>query len=85
MKTACITGSNSGVGLALSVLLAKNNYKVYATMRNLSSGKELSEELEKEGVSKNVTMVALDVTSDKSCSECFEKILKEGTVDVLVG
>lgn len=82
-KVAVITGANSGVGYALTILLAKNCYKVYATMRNLSNGKELSEQVEKEGLSKLVSLVQLDVSSDDSVKQCFESILKHDTIDVL--
>ena len=34
-KVVLITGTSSGLGLEAAILFAKNNYKVYATMRNL--------------------------------------------------
>jgi NADP-dependent 3-hydroxy acid dehydrogenase YdfG len=34
-KVAVVTGSSSGIGLETSLTLAENNFKTYATMRNL--------------------------------------------------
>ena len=35
-KVAVVTGSSSGIGFETSLLLAKNHFKTYATMRNLN-------------------------------------------------
>ncbi|RPJ25909.1 MAG: SDR family NAD(P)-dependent oxidoreductase, partial [Nitrosopumilales archaeon] len=35
-KVAVVTGSSSGIGFETSLLLAKNQFKTYATMRNLN-------------------------------------------------
>ena len=34
-KVAVVTGSSSGIGFETSLLLARNGYYVYATMRNI--------------------------------------------------
>ncbi len=35
-KVAVVTGSSSGIGYETSLLLARNQIKTYATMRNMS-------------------------------------------------
>ncbi|MEK6909960.1 MAG: SDR family NAD(P)-dependent oxidoreductase, partial [Candidatus Aenigmatarchaeota archaeon] len=78
-----ITGCSSGIGLATAVLLAKNNYKVYATMRDLSR-KEKLEEASKQS-NANLEIKQLDVTDDISVRNAVKQIIeKEGRIDVLV-
>jgi NAD(P)-dependent dehydrogenase (short-subunit alcohol dehydrogenase family) len=36
-KVALVTGSSSGIGLETSLTLAENNYRTYATMRNIDN------------------------------------------------
>ena len=36
MAIAVVTGTNSGIGLATSLHLARNGYQVFAGMRNLA-------------------------------------------------
>jgi len=40
-KVAVVTGSSSGIGLETSLLLAKNGFYTYVTMRNLDKSKQL--------------------------------------------
>jgi NAD(P)-dependent dehydrogenase (short-subunit alcohol dehydrogenase family) len=35
-KVAVVTGSSSGIGLETSLLLAKNGFRTFATVRNLN-------------------------------------------------
>ena len=82
-KVVLITGTSSGIGLHLSILLAKNNYTVYATMRDL--GKR--EMLEKEAAAQNVSLhiLKLDVLVEEGVKECVQEILKkENKLDILV-
>ena len=84
-KVAVVTGSSSGIGFETSLLLARNGFYVYATMRNPDKSK-------KEGMI-NVAnrerlplqVIPLDVTDDKSVKEAVDKIAPEqGKIDVLV-
>uniref|UniRef100_A0A0G4G637 Uncharacterized protein n=1 Tax=Chromera velia CCMP2878 TaxID=1169474 RepID=A0A0G4G637_9ALVE len=84
LPVAVVTGTNSGLGLALSVLLGKT-HQVYAGMRSVSKKDALVEAASKAGVEKNIKVMEMDVNSDSSVSKAFEEIEKEsGRVDVLV-
>ena len=41
MAIALVTGTSSGIGLAIAVTLARGGHKVIATMRNLDGAGEL--------------------------------------------
>jgi len=80
---AVVTGSSSGIGFETSLLLAKNGFFTYATMRNLDKSNKIIDLKLKEKLPLEV--LELDVTDDKSVKEAIEKIANEqGTVDVLV-
>ena len=80
---AVVTGSSSGIGFETSLLLAKNGFFTYATMRNLDKSNNIIDLKLKEKLPLEV--LELDVTDDKSVKEAIEKIANEqGTVDVLV-
>ncbi|XP_077987453.1 retinol dehydrogenase 8-like [Glandiceps talaboti] len=82
-----VTGCSSGLGLALAVKLAKDadkRYKVFSTMRNLAK-KGALEEAAGDTVNKTLFIRQLDVNSDESVKNCFDKLLKdEGRIDILV-
>jgi len=40
-KVAIVTGSSSGIGFETSLMLAKNGFNVYATMRDLSKSEKI--------------------------------------------
>jgi NAD(P)-dependent dehydrogenase (short-subunit alcohol dehydrogenase family) len=40
-KVVIVTGSSSGIGREISLVLAKNGFITYATMRNLQKGSDL--------------------------------------------
>ena len=44
-KNVLITGTSTGVGFESAILFAKNNYKVYATMRNLKKADKLKQRI----------------------------------------
>jgi NAD(P)-dependent dehydrogenase (short-subunit alcohol dehydrogenase family) len=80
---AVVTGSSSGIGFETSLLLAKNGFFTYATMRNLDKSNKIIDLKLKEKLPLEV--LELDVTDDKSVKEAIEKIANEqGTVDILV-
>ena len=80
---AVVTGSSSGIGYETSLLLARNGFFTYATMRNPDKSNKFI------GLKRNeklpLEVLRLDVTNDKSVKEAIEKIIsKRGTIDVLV-
>ena len=82
MKTAVVTGTNSGIGFATSLHLARNGYKVYAGMRNLSKSDDLQKSAKSEQL--QIEIIEMDVCSQPSVAEAFDGILKNGPIDVLV-
>jgi NAD(P)-dependent dehydrogenase (short-subunit alcohol dehydrogenase family) len=82
-KVAIVTGSSSGIGLETSLLLARNGFFTYATMRNTAKSNKINELKQKEKLPLEV--LKLDVTDNKSVNEAIEKVANEqGKIDVLV-
>jgi NAD(P)-dependent dehydrogenase (short-subunit alcohol dehydrogenase family) len=82
-KVAIVTGSSSGIGFETSLLLARNGFLTYATMRNLDKYDRIVGLKQKERLPLEV--LKLDVTDDKSVNEAIEKVTNEqGRIDVLV-
>jgi short-subunit dehydrogenase len=82
-KVALVTGSSSGIGYETSLLLARNQFATYASMRNLKKGDELL----KIGTNERIPLkvIQLDVDDDKSVSNAVDTIVKEnGRIDILV-
>src|SRR5690242_1975296 len=83
VAVAVVTGSSSGIGFETSLLLAKNGFFTYATMRNLDKSNKIIDFKLKEKLPLEV--LELDVTDDKSVKEAIEMIANEqGKVNVLV-
>lgn len=82
-KIALVTGTSSGLGLNLSVLLAKQGFKTFATMRNLEKKSKILDIAVKSGVELEIKQ--LDVQNTSSIEQCVEEIIsQEGHIDVLV-
>jgi NAD(P)-dependent dehydrogenase (short-subunit alcohol dehydrogenase family) len=82
-NVAVVTGSSSGIGFETSLVLARNNFHTYATMRNPERGTKMREV--QSGENLPIKIIQLDVTSDKSVREAIQSILFEtGRIDVLV-
>jgi NAD(P)-dependent dehydrogenase (short-subunit alcohol dehydrogenase family) len=82
-KVAVVTGSSTGIGLEISVLLARKGFYTYATMRNLDKSKAITNLKQKEKLS--LEILQLDVTADESVKEAINKITNEQErIDVLV-
>ncbi len=82
-EIAIVTGSSSGIGLATSLLLARNGFYTFATMRNLDRSKNIMDTAKKEELPLQVTK--LDVNDDKSVRGAIDKIVVEKKrIDVLV-
>jgi NAD(P)-dependent dehydrogenase (short-subunit alcohol dehydrogenase family) len=80
---AVVTGSSSGIGYETSLLLAKNGFFSYATMRSLDKSNKIINL--KQNRKLPLEVLRLDVTDDKSVKEAIKKIVNErGRIDVLV-
>jgi NAD(P)-dependent dehydrogenase (short-subunit alcohol dehydrogenase family) len=86
IPVAIVTGTNSGVGLALAVRLAAS-HRVFAGMRGVSAAKReaLDKAAADAGVTANITVCDLDVNSDESVNSAIGAAIQEtGRCDVLV-
>src|SRR5207253_10244587 len=61
-KIAVITGSSSGIGLLTAIELAKNGFRVVASMRDLGRRGRLDEAAAAAGVADKIELRRLDVT-----------------------
>ena len=76
--TVLITGASNGIGKSTALEFAKNTkYKVWATMRNISSWS-----YPQVG---NIRVVEMDVTSDSSVGSVVSQLIaEEGHIDVVI-
>jgi NAD(P)-dependent dehydrogenase (short-subunit alcohol dehydrogenase family) len=82
-NVALVTGSSSGIGFETALLLARNGFNTYASMRNLEKSKNITEIANREKLPLQV--VQLDVNDDASVKEAITKIVAENQrIDVLV-
>jgi NAD(P)-dependent dehydrogenase (short-subunit alcohol dehydrogenase family) len=82
-KVALVTGSSSGIGFETALLLARNGFNTYASMRKLGKSKNITEIVNREKLPLQV--VQLDVNDDKSVKEAIVKVVAENQrIDVLV-
>ncbi len=83
-----ITGASSGFGRLIAETLARRQYQVFATMRNVSgrnaaAAREIAQLAERESLS--LQAVELDVTDDGSVERAVNEVTaKCGRIDVLV-
>ncbi|MEW9668407.1 SDR family oxidoreductase [Ammoniphilus sp. 3BR4] len=82
---AFITGASSGFGLLATVALAKEGYRVVATMRNLERKALLEQAIKKEGLYACVEIYEMDVTDSLQIQEIVRQVIdRNGRVDLLV-
>jgi NAD(P)-dependent dehydrogenase (short-subunit alcohol dehydrogenase family) len=83
-KVAVVTGSSSGIGLETSLTLAANNFRTYATMRNLDKASNILEPAKKKNLS--IEVAKLDITDDFSVHRAIQSIAEKegGQIDLLV-
>jgi len=87
-QVVLITGTSSGFGRLIAETLARKNYQVFATMRNVNgrnaaAARDFQEFAERESLS--LQTLELDVTDDASVeSAVSEVVVKCGRIDVLV-
>jgi NAD(P)-dependent dehydrogenase (short-subunit alcohol dehydrogenase family) len=83
-RSILITGSSSGIGLALARRFAARGWRVFATMRRPEGAQALRDEAARLGW--RLTTPALDVTRDDSVTAAVDAALAEtgGRLDVVV-
>lgn len=82
-KVAVVTGTSTGLGLHVAVMLAKQGFTTIATMRNLDKQDALLEEAAVQQVA--IKVKQLDVQDSLSVERCFAEILsEEGAIDLLI-
>lgn len=82
-KIIFITGTSTGFGKLTAITLANAGHSVIAGMRNVE-GKNATAAQELAALP-NIEVVEIDITSDSSVQQAFEKVLtKYGKIDVLV-
>ena len=80
---ALVTGTSTGIGEATALHLARNGYRVFASMRNTGAGEQMA----KTAVSENLALTLLqqDVCDPESNRKAVSDVLAEaGKIDVLV-
>jgi NAD(P)-dependent dehydrogenase (short-subunit alcohol dehydrogenase family) len=83
-KVAIVTGSSTGIGYETSLVLARDGFLTYATMRNVNKGDNIKSIATKENLPLRVKQ--LDVTDDISVKNAIQAISSEseGRIGVLV-
>ena len=83
MSRILITGANSGIGYATSLLLAEKGHQVWAGVRKLEKAKSLIEVAQNRNLS--VHVIQLDVNDDSSVKRAVDQMIRAaGAVDVLI-
>jgi NAD(P)-dependent dehydrogenase (short-subunit alcohol dehydrogenase family) len=82
-KIAVVTGSSSGIGFETSLLLVKNGFRTYATVRNPNKAKALRDIADRGELP--IRVAELDADSDKSVEDAIDRINDESKrIDVVV-
>lgn len=80
---AVVTGSSSGIGFETSLLLARNGFYTYATMRDRLKADKIEKIANKENLPLEV--LSMDVDNDDSVRNAIHKIIDEKKkIDILV-
>jgi retinol dehydrogenase-14 len=85
MKTAVITGGNSGMGKAAAIELAKLGYRVIIHGRNAEKARQAAEEIKVSSGNENVEHIPADVSEIKGMKALAAAIKQRTTsIDVLI-
>ncbi len=84
-KIAIVTGSSSGIGMLTAIELAKNGFKVVASMRDLERRARLDEAASTAQVTGQLDIRRLDVTDFNAIPGFVQQVVGDyGRVDVLI-
>jgi len=82
-QVALITGCSSGIGYETALMLGRNGFRTFATMRNTKKSDSLQEIIRKEGL--DVSIRQLDVNENASIENTINNIKNEANrIDVLI-
>jgi short-subunit dehydrogenase len=82
-QVALITGCSSGIGYETALMLARNGFHTFATMRNTKKLDSLEEIIKKERL--GLSIRELDVNDDRSIENTINCVKKEANrIDVLI-
>lgn len=82
-QVVLITGCSSGIGYETALMLARNGFHTFATMRNTKKSDSLEEIIKKERLNLNIR--ELDVNDDRSIENTINCIKSEANrIDVLI-
>lgn len=80
-----LLGSNTGIGFATSIELAKRGAKLYMACRNEEKGLSAVNDVKNMSGNNNVHFIALDLASMDSIRECSKKFHEiESRLDILI-
>jgi NAD(P)-dependent dehydrogenase (short-subunit alcohol dehydrogenase family) len=84
-KIAVITGTSSGIGLLAAIELARNGFRVIASMRDLARRDRLARAAEAAGVTNQLDIRRLDVTEFDTIPAFVDAVVRDyGRLDLLV-
>jgi NAD(P)-dependent dehydrogenase (short-subunit alcohol dehydrogenase family) len=83
MAIVLVTGTNSGIGFATTLVMGRAGHQVYATVRDPIRASQLAEAVAKERLP--VSILTMDVDSDESVKQTVDQIYASGrNIDALV-
>lgn len=82
---ALVTGASSGFGLQICLALAREGWRVIATMRDIQKNGDLEREARQAGVWPSIDCMPLDVTDHGTIEKAVrDVVLRHGRIDALV-
>ncbi|MFI9723986.1 SDR family NAD(P)-dependent oxidoreductase [Streptomyces sp. NPDC052396] len=84
-KTVLITGTSSGIGLAIAIAAARAGWTTIATMRDTGKAEALLKAAAEHKVTDRIQVKRLDVVGPESIAACLDEVIAEhGRLDALV-
>ncbi|MBW8351241.1 SDR family oxidoreductase [Bacillus sp. IITD106] len=83
-KTVIITGASSGFGLLATLELARNDFSVIATMRDLRNKDTIIKLCKQDSILSKITFIQLDVSNNESIEQFARQLTILPSVDILI-